>query len=208
MNYNYKIFYCTVCVITLTIASCRTTKQVIKTVHVVDSTAISERDSIRSLLETTKLSYESQLREASKTSIIFDTIPCPPEVINIDSACHLDSLIQIIMKQGNYINSLKSSVKINTDGTIEANGRVKVISIDLEKVQQIAAELTRRLSDSSKVINNLKTQLIKKDSEFTKNVKRSGFSIWVWVIIFVLGYVLGATLHHKILGWIMTKVLR
>lgn len=178
------------------LASCSSQKHITTQETRVDSSVYHVRDSFNLVIKSLTTSYEKKLIEARKTSVRFETIPCPEQVINIDSACNKDSLIAKIKQQAKYINSLQNTVKVNADGSTEYTGRIAEVQTSLDKTESELSKVTAINLQLQHTNDSLSTELlltqsakqVDKKSGFLNNI---GFTIALFLIALVLGMIIG-----------------
>jgi hypothetical protein len=152
------------CVFIWMIAGCRTIKEVTKTVTLIDSSSVTERDSLLQVVSEMKVKHESELRESQYASVIFDTVRIAGDTV----------INKIIIRE---------------DGSIEAAGRIKAANVSKEKMARLYNELQVRYDSLTHVKNKVETKVVTSTVTKDKYVK-SGFP-WFW---FLLGIAIGVAL--------------
>jgi hypothetical protein len=146
----------------LCLTGCRTIKEVTKTVTLIDSSSVAERDSLTQVVAEMKVKHESELRESQYASVIFDTLH--------------DTVINKII--------------IREDGSIEAVGRIKAANVSKEKMARLYNELQVRYDSLTHVKNKVETKVVTSTVTKDKYVKRS-FAWWLFLIVFAGGWIFG-----------------
>lgn len=178
------------------LCSCSSQKDIFKTTNTIDSNNSRLVDSFKFQLTAMAMKHQKELEEAKNTKVVFDDTPCPPAVpVNIDS-CKSDSLIKIIHLQDDYIKSLKNKVKVNADGSMEYEGKIKSVTVDLKRTEKENEELSQQNTLLAHWKDSVSTELKKKQTTSEKHITKKWFSMsWVW--IFLLGFILGCIFWHK-----------
>jgi hypothetical protein len=165
------------------ITGCKTTREITRTEIKTDSIALKQRDSLRVQITQQRQRYEKQISDLKKTQVKFEKTPCPPAIINIDSACSKDSMVKIIQQQAAFIAAQKNKITVLSDGTIQYEGLIKNIRSENNHLEMAATEIWKQYSDSLSVWQNERMQLLKEKTELTKNVKKNFlFSWWIWYL--------------------------
>jgi hypothetical protein len=146
-------------------AGCRTIKEVTKTVTLIDSSSVAERDSLTQVVAEMKVKHESELRESQYASVIFDTIRLAGDTV----------INKIIIRE---------------DGSIEAVGRIKAANVSKEKMARLYNELQVRYDSLTHVKNKVETKVVTSTVTKDKYVKRS-FAWWLFLIVFAGGWIFG-----------------
>lgn len=178
------LIICISVVVVVVLNSCAGTKEVVKTVSIVDSSYAKKYDSVTKRFSEMRASYQRQLNEAKKSQVKFEKVPCPPSIINIDSLCQFDSLVKIIVQQENYIKSLKNKVTVLADGSVQYEGQIKSAKAETQRAEQSRNYIEQRFYDSTRVSDSLRRELSKKDSLSSKEIKR-GFPWYGWIAMFI-----------------------
>lgn len=167
----------------LALASCTSVKKSISsTKTIVDSTVIDEKDSIIRVEKSKRERLESELRELQVTGISFDTIFLPGDTI---------------------INT----VTVRTDGTVDATGRIKSVTVTNQKLQRTLKDLQEDYDSLAQVKQRVETKVITNTVEKTKNVKRT-WPWWWFAICAVVGFVLGAVFRNQIISLFKIKSMK
>jgi hypothetical protein len=148
----------------LCLTGCRTIKEVTKTVTLIDSSSVAERDSLTQVVAEMKVKHESELRESQYASVIFDTIRLAGDTV----------INKIIIRE---------------DGSIEAVGRIKAANVSKEKMARLYNELQVRYDSLTHVKNKVETKVVTSTVTKEKKIKRGlglGWSILLLVIAFCL----------------------
>lgn len=155
----------------------------------VDSVSKSTYDSLNRVHEATIAMYERMIHDSTSTDVVFENKPCP----NIDSIYSiLDSAGKArveIWKKDQQINDLRNKLKVNADGSFEAEGRIKSYRTTTEKYIQENSTLRHEKDSLNNVIKTKDDQLSKTADAKTTVVKKTFIPWWIWVIIGVLALV-------------------
>jgi hypothetical protein len=147
------------------IAGCRTIKEVTKTVTLIDSSSVVERDSLTQVVAEMKATHEVELREKEYASVIFDTVRLAGDTV----------INKIIIRE---------------DGSIEAVGRIKAANVSKEKMARLYNELQVRYDSLTHVKNKVETKVVTNTVTKDKYVKRGlglGWYVLFAAILFALG---------------------
>lgn len=170
-------------------ASCTTTKEVVKTVTntVTDSTAVHQRDSLHKVVTSERLKHEEEIKTIKSTGIVFSDC----DTVIIDSSCNVDSIMTVL-------RAIRNKVRILSDGSIEAEGRIRSAYSNSESLRQYNFDLEKKVEDLTLVSDTLTTALHKERSAkvVNKDVKR-GFP-WLW---FLVGCAIGGVIAHLVTRW-------
>lgn len=163
---------------TLSIVACRTPKIITKEKVVVDSTAIHQRDSIASLWAAESRAMEEEKRLWAEYGVLFEEEnPC-------DTVRKTDSVIV-------YADKKPNKVKVNADGSLEIEGRIRAFNAQVATYQKEKDSLVRTLQIEKRVTDSLKVELSKKSSAVAKETK-SNLLFW-----FLVGLVLGLIWRYR-----------
>lgn len=168
------------------LASCKSSKNVFKQTETSDSTSITElRHRVRTLARE-NMELQQRIDEMDLLGVQFDN-DCD-SVIRAAlkrSGCNTDSINAVIA-------SLKSSVKINSDGSMEVHGLIKSLTREKKRNEE-------KISSMQKTIDSL-SELQKKETHWVRTVtvtktivkKKSVLNQWwLWVVFLVGGFVIG-----------------
>lgn len=182
----------------LFLASCSVEKNISKKQQTVDSTVVIEKD--KQIAELTKevSRLTSKVSELEYLGISFTQ----SKPLNLDSLKKVmvaancpQSLIEWM---ANEINSYKSTVEQLTDGTIRITGNIESLTRSKSKLEEIISskdsEITRLTNELQKEKTNVKTTTVEKE----KIVERKSFNIWIIILIFIGGMVLGGFLMYRL----------
>lgn len=153
-------------------SSCRSVKEVTRTEIIYDSTAINENDSLLQVKQERIISLENEIKESQYSGIVFDTLFLPGDTV-------------------------RNTVIIREDGSIEAAGRIKAATVSKEKMQRLYVELKHSYDSLSQVKNKVQTKVEWKEKIVEKKVKR-GWQWWLFWLGLITGCVLWNFLGNKI----------
>lgn len=175
-----KLFFITLATV-LAFTSCRTVKQVERVRTVLDSSVIEQNEGLQQVLKETIEQYEKILETASKTGVIFDTV-------------YRDT------------GSLKVVNKVTFD-----NGKIKTAEGRILAVSQDLTDKTSELYDAHSTIDSLAIELERRDAQLskqvttvTKEVKRTVWPCWLFIVCLAAGLVL--EYRFKLIQKIMKKL--
>lgn len=176
--------------------SCRSTKNIETSSNQVSLKENKESDSLRNVINDLKIRHEKELKEAAKTGVVFDERDCPPVVI--PESCPKDSLVKLIAALYKQISSMSNKIKINADGSIEAEGKIKSAYSDKEKLEKENTELALRNEEQARLIQKQQTEFEALQKQKSKAVTRSSFP---WILL-LISLSVGLIIEYK------TKILR
>jgi hypothetical protein len=154
------------------LASCTSTKQVVKQTTSIDSSYIKQLEESVRVLQSENSHLSSEIHEMLFNSVEFDSTNCPPTQIIIDERCNADSIRAIL--EADFSNE----VKIHANGTIEAKGQLRRASASLQKIQQVIAEQSRTIDSLRSLKQHETVRTITKTEYKDKYVKTSFLSQW------------------------------
>lgn len=156
----------TFAIILLCFFSCKTVKYVDRVKVVTDSTVIEQNEGLQIALKETIENYEREREQWEKTGILFDTV-------------YRDT------------GSLKIIPKVVFD-----NGKIKSVEGRLLAVNQQFFEKSSELLSAYSVIDSMTVELERKDIALskkqevvTKEVKRTVWPVWLFVVCFISGLI-------------------
>lgn len=162
----------------LIFSSCRTPKIITKEKIVVDSTAIHQRDSIASLWAAEARAMEEEKRLWAEYGVLFeDEKPC-------DTFYKKDS-VKV------YVDKKPNKVKVNADGSLEIEGRIRAFNAQVATYQKEKDSLVRNLRIEKRVTDSLKVELSKKSTTVEKETKSN------WLFWLLVGLFSGAVIWHN-----------
>lgn len=185
------------------LSSCRVSRNVSTSRQTVDSVARSSFDSLQHVYEATIAFYERMTHDSSTTDVVFENEPCP----NIDSIyAILDSAGKArfeVMLKDKQIRELKNKLKVNADGSFEAEGRIKSYRTTAEKYIQENSSLRHEKDSLTQVIKTKDDQLSKTAEVKMLVVKKTFIPWWIWLIIIILGvlWIYGLIPKNKLLNF-------
>ena len=176
----------------LLLSGCGTEKKLLRQKVKADSTVIRNLQTDVRLIREEVVRLESELKQAQYSGVIFDSTPCPPvnPIINVDSRCNVDSVRNAL--QAYYGSLWQNRVKVLSDGTIEAQGRLKSATYTNTLLHKVISERQSRIDSFSAALakekQNIKTVEVVKDKW-----KKSAFPWW-WLAI---AFIAGAVVWHR-----------
>lgn len=145
---------------------CRTIKYVEREKVKIDSSVIQQNEGLQQVLKETIEQYEKILETASKTGVVFDTV-------------YRDT------------GSLKVVNKVTFD-----NGKIKTAEGRILAVSQDLTDKTSELYDAHSTIDSMAVELERKDAQLskqvttvTKEVKRTVWPWWLFIVCLVAGLI-------------------
>lgn len=159
--------------------SCRSTKDTHKNIETVDITKVRDLIDSFELYKSEYLKLSAEIRELQYSGVVFDSSRCPPPVINVPKDCNVDSILQLL-------SMLRDKVKIFSDGTIEAEGKLKSAYYSKDKLNRVITEL-QRINDSLRVVKQKENiKYVEKIVEVDKKKKSTFLNQW-W--LFPAGFI-------------------
>jgi hypothetical protein len=146
----------------LLFASCKTIKYVDRVRTVTDSTVIEQNEGLQRTLAETIERYESQIESINKTGIIFDTV-----------YRDTGSITRVTFFDNGKIKS--------------AEGRIKSISVDLKDRETALLDAHSTIDSLAIEIERKDAQLSKQVTTVTKEVKRTVYPWWIFIICLIAG---------------------
>jgi len=183
--------YLIVCVaIAILLSGCGTEKKLLRQRVKQDSSTITELQTEVKLTKQENSRLESELKQAQYASVIFDSTPCPPvnpPAIYVDSRCNVDSVKNSL--QTYYSTLWQNRVKVLSDGTIEAQGRLKSATYTNTLLHKVISERDIRIDSFSSALAKEKQN--KKTVEIVKDKwKKTAFPWWLLIAAAVFGYII------------------
>lgn len=169
--------------------SCHTSRSISTDHSTVDSVSKSKYDSLNRVHEKTVAEFQSFKHDSTTTDVIFDNDPCP----NLDSLrLILDSagkanLDKFISSTEEQIRVLKNKLKVNADGSFEAEGRIKSYRTTNEKINQENVRLSHERDSLNRLVKEKEDQLSKTADSKKTVVKKTFIPWWLWGLIILLG---------------------
>ena len=178
----------------LTLGGCTSTKQVNKSTEQVDSSYIKSVEKRLEESGKTIQQYEQQIKELQYATVNFNS-DCDTVINNIieqvtNSGCpqaRIDSFVAILSK-------LKSRVKVLSDGSIEAEGNLKNVSVSKEKLQQVTSLLMQEKTKLLLENENLQAEIKRLTEVKSKTSKKKFLNQW-W--LFPAGMLAGIALVKR-----------
>lgn len=167
-----------------------------------DSSYIHELESKLDVKDKEIAHLETRITELQYSSVVFETdTSCNEEmrVALLRAGVNADSLI-------GTMNSLKNRVKYFADGSFEAEGRLKNVTIQKSRLEQTIYDLKKekdsllQVKQKEKVV--VKTETIFKEK--TKEVKR-GKLIFLTLLPLIFGLIIGTKYGDKIKKWLRLR---
>ena len=176
----------------LLLSGCGTEKKLLRQKVKADSTVIRNLQTDVRLSREEVVRLESELKQAQYSGVVFDSTPCPPvnPIINVDSRCNVDSVRNAL--QAYYGSLWQNRVKVLSDCSIEAQGRLRSATYTNTLLQKVISERQSRIDSFSAALakekQNIKTVEVVKDKW-----KKSAFQWW-WL---ALAFIAGAVVWHR-----------
>lgn len=181
----------------LLLSGCGTEKKLLRQKVKADSTVIRNLQTDVRLSREEVVRLESELKQAQYSGVVFDSTPCPPvnPIINVDSRCNVDSVRNAL--QAYYGSLWQNKVKVLSDGTIEAQGRLKSATYTLLTQQRLIAAQKNTIDSFSTALakenKNVKTVEVVRDKW-----KKTSLPLWWLIVAFVAGAVVWARFGYQI----------
>lgn len=181
----------------LLLSGCGTEKKLLRQKVKADSTVIRNLQTDVRLSREEVVRIESELKQAQYSGVTFDSTPCPPvnPIINVDSRCNVDSVRNAL--QAYYGSLWQNKVKVLSDGTIEAQGRLKSATYTLLTQQRLIAAQKNTIDSFSTALakekKNVKTVEVVRDKW-----KKTSLPLWWLIVAFVAGAVVWARFGYQI----------
>lgn len=179
------------------LSGCGTEKKLLRQKVKQDSSTITELQQEVRLSKQENSRLESELKQAQYAGVIFDSTPCPPvnPIINVDDRCNVDSVRNAL--QAYYGSLWQNKVKVLSDGTIEAQGRLKSATYTLLTQQRLIAAQKNTIDSFSTALakekKNVKTVEVVRDKW-----KKTILPLWWLIVAFVAGAVVWARFGYQI----------
>ena len=171
------------------LSGCGTEKKLLRQKVKQDSSTITELQHEVRLSKQENSRLESELKQAQYAGVIFDSTPCPPvnPIINVDDRCNVDSVRNAL--QAYYGSLWQNRVKVLSDGSIEAQGRLKSATYTLLTQQRLIAAQKNTIDSFSTALakekKNVKTVEVVMDKW-----KKTAFPWWWLIAAAVFGYII------------------
>ena len=181
----------------LLLSGCGTEKKLLRQKVKADSTVIRNLQTDVRLSREEVVRIESELKQAQYSGVVFDSTPCPPvnPIINVDDRCNVDSVRNAL--QAYYGSLWQNKVKVLSDGTIEAQGRLKSATYTLLTQQRLIAAQKNTIDSFSTALakekKNVKTVEVVRDKW-----KKTSLPLWWLIVAFVAGAVVWARFGYQI----------
>lgn len=171
-------------IVILLLASCRTSKNIQTRTDNLDSLSVLIKDSMTRVLEEQSEAYNRHIEELIKSGVTFED--CPP-CMNRDSILNLlDSAGRTrfrVIEQQERIRELQNKVRINADGSIEAEGRIKSAMLAKSRTDDELRTMERRYDSLQRVADSALTRLQTSQTETVRIVKRTPWVPWGLVAV-------------------------
>jgi outer membrane murein-binding lipoprotein Lpp len=181
----------------LLLSGCGTEKKLLRQKVKADSTVIRNLQTDVRLSREEVVRLESELKQAQYSGVTFDSTPCPPvnPIINVDSRCNVDSVRNAL--QAYYGSLWQNRVKVLSDGSNEAQGRLKSATYTLLTQQRLIAAQKNTIDSFSTALakekKNVKTVEVVRDKW-----KKTSLPLWWLIVAFVAGAVVWARFGYQI----------
>jgi hypothetical protein len=180
-------------VLSAILESCSSSSHLVKNQSTVDSTAIKERDSTISTLNSTISEYERQMTEMENLSVSFVQSDCDTAAIRrafVGSDCppaRVDSFIR-------YLAPKQVTLKKSADGSLELTGPIKSLTQSKLKIEQENASLKNIIATliSSRVVD-----IAHKVASVTTKEKTSSRKFLTLWWLFPLGVMTGLAIAYR-----------
>lgn len=173
----------------LLLSGCGTEKKLLRQKVKADSTVIRNLQTDVKLIREEVTRLESELKQAQYSGVIFDSTPCPPvnPIINVDDRCNVDSVRNAL--QAYYGSLWQNRVKVLSDGSIEAQGRLRSATYTNTLLHKVISERDIRIDSFSSALAKEKQN--KKTVEIVKDKwKKTAFPWWLLIAAAVFGYII------------------
>lgn len=160
--YNIAGFIAVV-ILLLLAASCRVTKYIDREKIVVDSSAVSQNETLKRTLKETIEAHEREREQWESTGVVFETEPCPDSTRTVT---------KIVFDNG----KLKS-----------IEGNVRALNQSLYQKENEVSALQSRLDSMAIELDRKQVELSKKVTTVTKEVVRKPGWIWWLLVIGAIG---------------------
>ena len=194
---KYTIWGLIVILTIILLSGCGTEKKLLRQKVKQDSSTITELQQEVRLSKQENSRLESELKQAQYAGVIFDSTPCPPvnPIINVDDRCNVDSVRNAL--QAYYGSLWQNKVKVLSDGSIEAQGRLKSATYTNTLLQKVISERDSRIDSFATVLakekKNVKTVEVVRDKW-----KKTSLPLWWLIVAFVAGAVVWARFGYQI----------
>lgn len=181
----------------LLLSGCGTEKKLLRQKVKADSTVIRNLQTDVRLSREEVVRLESELKQAQYSGVVFDSTPCPPvnPIINVDSRCNVDSVKNEL--QAYYSSLWQNRVKVLSDGSIEAQGRLKSATYTNTLLHKVISERDSRIDSFATALSeekkNVKTVEVVRDKW-----KKTSLPLWWLIVAFVAGAVVWARFGYQI----------
>lgn len=169
----------------LLIASCRTTKEIDTNIQTDYKELTRIRDSAAQVITEQSEAYNRHIEELITSGITFEA--CPPSM-------NRDSVLQLLDSAGrtryaliearDKIKDLQNKVKINADGSIEAEGAIKSANVARSRTEDELRSLELRYNELQHYSDSLVASQ-KTTSEVTHKKKSTRWGLLPWGLLFL-----------------------
>jgi hypothetical protein len=180
------------------LSGCTTEKKLLRQRFKQDSSTITELQQQVKLTKQENTRLESELRQAQYSGVTFDSTPCPPvnpPAIHVDSSCNVDSVRNAL--QAYYGSLWQNRVKVLSDGSIEAQGRLRSATYTNTLLHKVISERDIRIDSFATALSeekkNVKTVEVVRDKW-----KKTSLPLWWLIVAFVAGAVVWARFGYQI----------
>lgn len=194
---NFVIWGLIVILTIILLSGCGTEKKLLRQKVKADSTVIRNLQTDVRLSREEVVRLESELKQAQYSGVVFDSTPCPPvnPIINVDSRCNVDSVRNAL--QAYYGSLWQNRVKVLSDGSIEAQGRLRSATYTNTLLHKVISERDIRIDSFATALSeekkNVKTVEVVRDKW-----KKTSLPLWWLIVAFVAGAVVWARFGYQI----------
>lgn len=165
-------FFAIVIILLLAAFGCNTEKHITKERVIVDSTALKEKTDSIYYLKQENERLEAKVRELTYTQVLFDTVFLAGDTV-------------------------VNTVIVKEDGTIEAAGKIKSLTISKQLLVNVIAEKNRMIDSLVKVKQKENVVVQKVTETKTRDVVKKVVPGYVWWLL-ILGIAGGIIIDRKI----------
>ena len=179
------------------LSGCGTEKKLLRQKVKQDSSTITKLQEEVKLTKQENVRLEAELKQIQYAGVNFNCPPCPTivPVIHVDSTCNIDSVKNALT---DYYGTLyQNKVKILSDGTLEAQGRLSSAMYNNTLYKKIIEEKDIRL-DSFATALKAEKQNIKTVEVVMDKWKKTSLPLWWLIVAFVAGAIVWSRFGYQI----------